>query len=654
LALRGTSLQGLLILSSIGLGSTSARAEDWLPVSSDELQMTSVPQAPAASAIYLYRQVDRDDNGPTETIYERIKILTDEGREFANIEIPYYKNGESIRGIRARTINPDGSIVAFDGTIFDKSIVSGSGVKLMAKTFILPDIRVGSIIEYRYRHEFRSGFVYDSHWTLSDNLFTRYAKFSLNRYQAFPIKFSWPHGLPPNTSPPKEQSGRIRLETHDVPAFVSEPYMPPENELKYRVDFIYESEDYGNSMDPEVYWQRVAKKKYAAINKFLDEPRAMAQALSQIVAPGDSQEEKLRKIYERTQRLRNLTFEQAKSRQEEDREKLRDASDVSDVWNHGYGNGEEITWLFLALVRAAGIEAYPLLVSTRNTQFFNDRMMNPNDLNTNAVLAILDGKERYLDPGSQFAAMGMLPWPETAVSALRIEKKGGTWIHMPLPNPKESRVERVAALKLTAAGSLEGKLTVTYTGQEALWRRMEERHEDGTDRKQFLEDQVKADVPSGITVELINEPQWDGASSTLTAEFDLKVPGWAAAAGQRALLPVGLFGAKDKQFFQHATRTLPIYFRFPYQEVDDMSIELPPNWKIANVPQGRKQEMGVFAYERSSKAINNSLHLNRELTINAMLVATQYYGTVQKFFEVVRAGDEDQAVLVPAKSGATH
>ena len=83
-------------------------------------------------------------------------------------------------------------------------------------------------------------------------------------------------------------------------------------------------------------------------------------------------------------------------------------------------------------------------------------------------------------------------------------------------------------------------MTVTYTGQEALWRRHEERNEDEADRKQFLENQIKADIPSGIEVELSNRPDWNSASPALVAEYDLKVPGWAAAAGQRALLPVGL------------------------------------------------------------------------------------------------------------------
>jgi Domain of Unknown Function with PDB structure (DUF3857) len=651
---RRTSLQGLLFALALLIASLPVRAADWLPISTEELQMSSAPKAPAAPAIYLYRQVDRDDNGPSEMNYERIKILSDEGRQFANIEISYFKNTENIRGIQARTIHPDGRIVNFDGTIFDKPIVQGTGVKLMAKTFTLPDVQVGSIIEYRYRHELRAGYVSDSHWILSQDLFTQYAKFSLDPYRGFTMRYSWPQGLPPGTAPPKESQGRIRLETRDVPAFVTEQYMPPENSLKYRVDFIYYDEDYRAGQSPEDFWQKYAKRKYSAIEKFLDQRRAMTNAVAHIVESGDSPETKLRKIYARTQQLRNLSFERTKTQQEADRDKLKDARDVEDVWNHGYGSGDEITWLFLGLLRAAGIDGYPVLVSTRDTHFFDVRIMNPADLNTNLVVAIIDGKEWYLDPGSQFASFGMLPWAETGVIGLRPEKNAATWIHTPAQDSTDSRVERKAALQLTPFGTLEGKVTVTYSGQEALWRRLEERHEDEADRKQFLEDQIKADIPSGAVVELTNKPEWESSASALVAEYDLKVQGWAAGAGQRSLLAVGLFGAQVRQSFQHATRLHPIYFKFPHQEADDVAIALTPNWTMTSAPQNRSSDFGAFKYVSSSETANGSLHLNRELTLNGIMVETKYYPTVQRFFELVRAGDRDQAVLTPTKNNAAH
>jgi Domain of Unknown Function with PDB structure (DUF3857)/Transglutaminase-like superfamily len=636
-------------------GTLPVQADDWLPISPEELKMSSEPQAPGAAAILLYRQVDRDDNGPIETNYARIKILTEEGRKFADVEIPFDKATESVRGIQARTIHADGSIVNFTGTVYEKPIIQARGVKLLAKVFTMPDVQVGSIIEYRYKQSFESGYVFNSHWILSQDLFTRSAKFSLNPYRPIAMRYSWPAGLPPDTAPPKEEHGKIHLETHNVPAFVTEEYMPPENELKYRIDFIYSSDIFAHSeSDPTAFWKKYGKTANGVVNDFVDKRRAMTDAVAQIVEPGDSPDVKLRKIYERAQRLRNVSFERKKSEQEQQRENLKYAKDVEELWKRGYGDGNQIAWLFLALLRAAGIQADPVIVSTRDVHFFNPGIMNPNDLNSNVVVVTLDGKETYMDPGTALAPLGSLPWSETAVVGLRLNKEGGTWITTPLPDPKDSRIERNARLKLTSSGTLEGKLTVTYTGQEALWRRLEEHGEDDTDRRQFLEDQIKADIPSGSEVELTSRPDWDTASQSMIAEYDLKVPGWASAAGQRTLLPVGLFGALDKKSFQHIARIHPLYFNFPHQSADDVNIEFPANWQVSSMPKPRDIDRKGVIYSISAEGQNGSLRISRAVTINMTLVNTKYYPTIQDFFQTVRAGDDEQVILLAAKNPAVH
>lgn len=135
------------------------------PVVPEELKMTGESQAPGAPAIILFRQVDRDDNGRTshEDNYFRIKILTEEGRKNADIEIPYYRESEKVVNVNARTIRPDGSIANFDGKVFDKSIVKAKGLKYLAKTFTLPEVQVGSIIEYYYTRDLAEMYIFDSH-----------------------------------------------------------------------------------------------------------------------------------------------------------------------------------------------------------------------------------------------------------------------------------------------------------------------------------------------------------------------------------------------------------------------------------------------------------------------------------------------------------
>ena len=217
------------------------------PVSPDELKMTSEPLAPGAPAIILFRQVDRDDTGRTshEDHYFRIKILTEEGRKYADVEIPFLKGSEDVVNVRARTIRPDGSIVNFDGKVFEKELVKARGVKYLAKTFTLPDVQVGGIIEYFYTMDFGEYLLFDSHWILSNELFTKKAQFSLKPYkgrlrEAVSLRWSW-QGLPPGAEAKEGSDHIVRMEANNIPAFQTEDYMPPPNELMSRVDFIYKT-----------------------------------------------------------------------------------------------------------------------------------------------------------------------------------------------------------------------------------------------------------------------------------------------------------------------------------------------------------------------------------------------------------------------------
>ncbi|MGO8794948.1 MAG: DUF3857 domain-containing protein, partial [Candidatus Sulfotelmatobacter sp.] len=218
------------------------------PPNPEELKMTSEPLAPGAPAIILYRQVDRDDNGVTshEDDYIRIKIFTEEGRKNADVEIPFLKGGNDVIHLHARTIRPDGTVAEFEGKVFEKEIVKTRGLKYMAKTFTLPDVQVGSIIEYYFTYDFKEYSLYDSNWMLSQELFTKAAKFSLKPYKGSfqnPFSVRWRPYLPPGVTAPQEGPDHIvRMEAHDIPAFQPEDFMPPESELKARVEFIYSQE----------------------------------------------------------------------------------------------------------------------------------------------------------------------------------------------------------------------------------------------------------------------------------------------------------------------------------------------------------------------------------------------------------------------------
>lgn len=654
-----TFISLLLCLQGSLLCPKPARASGFQPPSPDELKMTEESLAPGAPAIILYREVERDDSGNTahENDYFRIKILKEEGRKYADIEIPFYKeNGNKIVNVHGRTIRPDGSAVNFDGSVVEKSIVKAKGLRYMAKTFALPDVEVGSIIEYYYTLELSEDFVYDSHWILSQDLFTKHAKFSLKPYSSeysdLKIRWSW-QMLPAGTDPPKMGPDHIvRLEASNIPAFQTEDYMPPENELKARVDFIYTDEAF--QKDPNQFWKNHGKKLNGSVESFVGKKKAMEEAVAQIVAPADTPELKLQKIYARVQTLRNTSYEVEKTQQEQKREKEKDPANVEEVWKRGYGNGVQLTWLFLGLVRAAGFDASGVLVSDRRNFFFNPNLMDPNKLNTNVVLIKLNGKDIFCDPGAAFTPFGMLVWPETGVTGLKLDKDGGTWIQTPLPDSSASQISRSANLTLSESGDLDGKLTVTFTGLEALRRRNEERNEDEADRKKFLEGEAKAYIPAATELELTNKPDWSSSSPALVTEFKLRIPGWVSGAGHRAFLPLGIFSANEKNIFEHEARVHPIYFEFPSQEIDDVTITLPLGWEVGSVPAAVDQDAKVVRYALKADNEKGNLHIQRQLNLNLMLVDTKYYSALRNFFQFVRTGDEEQVVLQPIKSRASN
>src|SRR5271154_5739274 len=139
----------------------SSAGDDWLPISPADLALKDNPASPGAHAMILYRESDMDSKEACVREYSRVKIFTQEGTKEANIEIPFLKGQTDIKDIRGRTIQPDGTIINFDGKIFEKTIVKVSGLKYLAKTFTLPDVHPGSIIEYKFRKQNDPNYYFD-------------------------------------------------------------------------------------------------------------------------------------------------------------------------------------------------------------------------------------------------------------------------------------------------------------------------------------------------------------------------------------------------------------------------------------------------------------------------------------------------------------
>src|SRR5205807_5663477 len=105
---------------------------------------------------------------------------------------------------------------------------------------------------------------------------------------------------------------------------------------------------------------------------------------------------------------------------------------------------------------------------------------------------------------------------------------------------------------------------------------------------------------------------------------------------KRVMLPVGFFTAYEKRVFEHANRVHPIYFEYPYEKIDDVTVDLPPGWKVSSIPPARTNDGHIVVYDLKVENSNGTLHIARKLNVDILLLEQKYYGALRNFFEVVR------------------
>lgn len=146
--------------------------EGWLPITPQDFSVKDVPNDPGADAVQLYMSYYKDDDARFISVYKRIKVLRESGLKRADVEVPIEPR-QSLKELAARTIHPDQKIVDFTGKPFEKVIIKTRGIKYLTQAFTLPDVTVGSIVEYRYVIALPNGVVSPiSTWPVQGDLFT--------------------------------------------------------------------------------------------------------------------------------------------------------------------------------------------------------------------------------------------------------------------------------------------------------------------------------------------------------------------------------------------------------------------------------------------------------------------------------------------------
>ena len=299
-----------------------AEAEKWYQPTAQQLKMTTDPKAPNAAAVYLFREETVNDKEHDHTFSAVIKVLTAGGKKWADVKLPYYDPAQvHIDSIQKRTIEPDGTVVPFKGKPYKKLVLQGYGQKVMRQVFTLPDVQAGSILEYRYILDYDNNTISAPQWYIQQPLFVHHAHYHFvpsDDYQDYQTTDAQGHqnmannllysGLLPKGVQVRHGLDGYDLVMKDVPALVDEKDEVPMDSVSERLLFYYSP--FSGWKD---YWNYEGKKWSQSVDSFAKDSDVISAAVSKIVSPGDTDEQKVQKIYEAVMKLQNTDYTRSHS-----------------------------------------------------------------------------------------------------------------------------------------------------------------------------------------------------------------------------------------------------------------------------------------------------------------------------------------------------
>jgi hypothetical protein len=628
-----------LLAIAAGLSLPAARASSgWKPISEGDLKMTAAEIGdPDAEAAILFREGELDDDeteGTSLKVYVRIKIFSERGRRYADVQLPYRVDLGRISDVHARTIKPDGTALDVEGKeIFDKLVASSGRQVWKSKTFSMPSAGVGSIIEYRYRQVYPAGFRYFA-LDLQSDLFIKQLVYRIKPQGASPLDMRW---VTFNATDPERFTpiwdGTYNIKVQNIAPFRREPLMKPDEAVKVW-GWLYYSKD--AETDPDKYWKAYGQEMYWRMMAETRPSHAMRRVLDAITLPADSQEERIGRIYSYLQdEIRSVSDAEIES------EKLKRNTTADETIKRRYGTSRDINRLFVAMLRAEGIDSRVAELTTRDENLFHREFADSFQFNSEVAVVVLPGHEtRFLDPGTAKCPPGLLSWEKEGVSALIYDKEAPEFVTTPISAAACNVSAQTLTVKPLPDGRSDVQAEVTLSGQSALEYRSQLSGLSAEDQRKIVLARLKdSGPPSGVDESSIKVAGVDAWEGPLKISYHFVAPPFSQPTEKRLLLRPGLLTHKDESLLTAPKRTNSVYFPYPWSEDYRVEIQVPDGFAPDALPAVVNADIGVGTYQSACRQQANQIIFTRKLAVNGIIILPQQYQTLKSFFDRVHEGD---------------
>ena len=578
----------------------------------------------------------------------RIKILTADGVNQANVGIPFYTgktsaSAENISGLTGWTYNWDNGKIVKEKLSKDYVFTENITENYKRLKFALPSVKAGSVIEYKY--SLKSPFYHNPQncvFQRSIPVKYSYFKIAIPEYFVFNRETRGYESIKVNIKPVNMSfhigTNTLNCSGEEITAQVADlPALKDEN-------FVWNYDDYMSGITfglqrvviTGVYYKDYAQTWAKVVESLMDNDNfggklknkgLFKDELASIQASGGTDEEKLRAIL-------NLVRSKVKWNE-------RTAAfirDPSKALKDGVGSSGEINSLLFNAVRNAGYDAGVVVMSLRSNGRIPMTYPSSDNFNYFVVQVKAGEKTYYLDATRSYCDLNVIPVDCLVDKALYIKDKNFTWVDLTQIGNNSSRTSLLVSFN--EDGALTGTRSAIHSG-ECIYS-FKQAYEKAKDEAEYIQ---KLETQNDISIADYKKDEKQ-TSTTETYNFtsnSLRIDGENLV----TITPL-LFEAMQKNPFKQEERKLPVEFNYPQDERINVTFNIPKGYVLDEAP---KSERFIYGDDQSInfsylvQVNENIVQIAYRFKLDACIIpATQYVG-LRDFISKVYAKCQEVLVL---------
>jgi hypothetical protein len=619
-----------------------------------DLEMEVYPLDSGASAVYLLDYGESilrsSDFKMLMTVHVRIKILNEEGLDWADLELRYIRGDGDITKLDAATHNlVNGKVVTRD--VSKKEWIDEKvNDRFRVKKLSFPDAKVGSIIEYTYRRE--AGDIVDiPAWTFQTSIPVRHSEYiiQLSDYASYLPKFQG--YIQPTYS--NNTDGKYHIVMKDIPALTREPYVSTIENFRSKIEFEIKS------FSAPGYKPQVFMENWNAINEELMESEGIGGALNNTgplrrIYPEEkgwgNNKESLIEIYNYVRD--HFTWNGYAA--------YRVVDSGKELWKEGEGDNADINVTLAQFLTKAGIKVSPVILSTRRHGYLNKYTPIASQFNYMIIQASVGDETILLDATDKFRPYNVLPERAMNGEGLVLNPYGPQWVDLSMNKEINSKAI-VGDFEFNDDLELKGSMAIDFRSvagsrlRASLYKEMEKKEnsaseepdetDEGDDETDDL-DEFKTGEVENLKIENLENPE-----ENLRLTYDFTTTEGINIIGDKIFMSPILIRHVTENPFKLEKRLYPVEFPSRLSDTYIFKISIPEGYEVEELPQPQILSLpnGGGKYMYNVGQVGEDVQVMVRLSLNKTQYASESYGNLKELFNLILS-KQDQQIVFKEKS----